>query len=84
MRECQLELIERKGEAMDPTIMFAGLFVMGLLGLGLCFAFIIACEKIYGGAYDLLNSRPRGRDLCISTRGHDTARVVLAINYQIR
>lgn len=31
---------------MDPTLLFPGLFVLGLIGIGLCFAFIVACEKI--------------------------------------
>jgi hypothetical protein len=31
---------------MDLTTWLPGLFVLGLLGLGLCFAFVVACEKI--------------------------------------
>ncbi len=31
---------------MDETIWLPGLFLLGLLSLGLCFAFIVACEKI--------------------------------------
>jgi len=31
---------------MDLATWVPGLFVLGLLGLGLCFAFLVACEKI--------------------------------------
>jgi hypothetical protein len=31
---------------MDLAIWLPATFVLGLFGLGLCFAFLIACEKI--------------------------------------
>jgi hypothetical protein len=31
---------------MDVTTWLPATFVLGLLGLGVCFAFLVACEKI--------------------------------------
>ena len=31
---------------MNLALWDPGLFLLGLVGLGLCFAFILACEKI--------------------------------------
>jgi hypothetical protein len=31
---------------MDLTIWLPAMFVLGLVGMGLCYAFMIACEKI--------------------------------------
>ena len=31
---------------MDLTIWLPAMFVLGLVGMGLCYAFMIACEKL--------------------------------------
>jgi hypothetical protein len=31
---------------MDMAIWLPGTFLLGLISLGLCFAFLVACEKI--------------------------------------
>jgi hypothetical protein len=31
---------------MDVAIWLPGTFLLGLISLGLCFAFLVACEKI--------------------------------------
>ena len=39
-------LEEFEGEEMNLEIWLPGLFALGLVGMGLCYAFMIACEKI--------------------------------------
>ncbi len=31
---------------MELTTWLPGMFILGLMGMGLCYAFLIACEKI--------------------------------------
>jgi len=38
---------------MDLTISLPTMFILGLAGMALCYAFLIACEKIWGQIDDL-------------------------------